>query len=295
MAAKVPEALASNRFIHWITCTALAISWASWTLPQQVLALSSTQIDSPVNAARATDTSYPPVAQTEHPVTVNSPIQATPTLTPLSAEEMGDLHMAHRRYQAALQTYAQVDPKSAATWNKIGIANQQLFINDEAKRSYERALKLDSKNSDVLNNLGSIYYALKQYSIAEHYYRKALKIHPQSALIYKNLGTDLLAEDKYKKGRECYQIALAKDPEIFERSNNLRIGDPTPAIKRGAINYNLAKSYASIGMPARAVDYLRMAIDEGYTDRKHVMADREFATLHGFTPFEQLLAEQHLQ
>jgi tetratricopeptide (TPR) repeat protein len=288
MATKLIEAAASNHVIHWITCAALAISC---TLPPQVLA----QIDPPIDAPNTPDTSNQSAVQTEHPATANSPNQATPPLTPLSTEQMGDLHMAHRRYQAALQTYDQVNPKSSATWNKIGIANQQLFINDEAKRSYEKALKLDPKNSDVLNNLGSIYYALKQYSVAEHYYRKALKIHPQSALIYKNLGTDLLAQDKYKKGRECYQIALAKDPEIFERSNILRIGDPTPAIKRGAINYNLAKSYASIGMPARAVDYLRMAIDEGYTDRKRVMADREFATLHGFTPFEQLLAEQHLQ
>jgi tetratricopeptide (TPR) repeat protein len=208
---------------------------------------------------------------------------------------MGDLHMAHRRYQAALATYAQVANKTASTWNKIGIANQQLFITDEARKSYEKALKLDPNYADALNNLGSVYYSMKQYSNAERLYRKALKINPKSALYYKNLGTDLLAANKFKKGRECYQIALAKDPEIFERSNQLRIGDPTPTIKRGAINYYLAKSYAKVGMPDRAVGYLRMAIDEGFTDRKKVMADREFAVLHGFTPFEQLLAEQRMQ
>jgi len=120
-------------------------------------------------------------------------------------------------------------------------------------------------------------------------------VKPKSALIYKNLGTDLLAENKFKKGWDCYQTALAMDPEIFERVNQLRIGEPTSAQKRGAMNYYLAKSYAHAGQPDRAVGYLRMAIDEGFTDRKKVLADKEFASLRGFTPFEMLISEQQIQ
>jgi Tfp pilus assembly protein PilF len=203
--------------------------------------------------------------------------------------------MVRKQYQAAIESYMQVSPKSASIWNKIGIANQQMFITEEAKKSYRIALKLDPKNPEVMNNLGSVYYSLKEYSYAEHLYRKALKINPKSALIYKNLGTDLLAEDKFKKGWECYQTALSMDPEIFERINQLRIGEPTPTQKRGAMNYYLAKSYARVGMPDLAVGYLRMAIDEGFTDRKKVLADKEFASLRGLSSFERLLAEQQVQ
>ncbi len=210
----------------------------------------------------------------------------------MAPEDLGNLQLARRRYQAAIQAYMQVSPKSAVVWNKIGIANQQMFMTQEAQRSYEKALKLDPKNSDVLNNLGSVYYSLKQYSTAEHYYRKALKINPNSALIYKNLGTDLMAADKFKKGWNCYQTAMAMDPEIFERSNQMRIGEPTGAQQRGAMNYYLAKSYALMGMPDRAVDYLRKAIDEGFTDRRRVLEDREFASLRGSSAFEQLISEQ---
>jgi tetratricopeptide (TPR) repeat protein len=213
----------------------------------------------------------------------------------LSPEERGDLHMARKSYQAALQDYRDVPDKTAAVWNKIGIASQQMFIMDDARKSYQMSLKLDPKNPDVINNLGTIYYSLKEYAIAEHLYRKALKIRPKSALIYKNLGTDLLAEDKFKKGWECYQSALAIDPEVFERINQLRIGEPTPTQKRGAMSYYLAKSYVRAGMTDRAVEYLRMAIDQGFTDRKKVMADKEFASLHGMAAYEQLLAEQRMQ
>jgi tetratricopeptide (TPR) repeat protein len=246
---------------------------------------------------------FAPLLRAQIAVPAQSPIirpsSTSATLSPgaesaLSAEELGDLQMVRKHFQAALQEYMQVSPKSAAVWNKIGIAQQQLFVTEEAKKSYETALKLDPKNADVLNNLGSIYYSLKEYGSAEHMYRKALKIKPKSALIYKNLGTDLLAENKFKKGWDCYQAALGIDPEVFERVGQLRIGEPTPTQKRGAMNYYLAKSYARVGMSDRAVGYLRMAIDEGFTDRKKVLADKEFASLRGQSAFEQLISEQQI-
>jgi hypothetical protein len=38
-----------------------------------------------------------------------------------------------------------------------------------------------------------------------------------------------------------------------------------------------------------------MAIDQGYTDRKKVFADTEFASLHDVQSFQQLIADQQLQ
>jgi Tfp pilus assembly protein PilF len=229
------------------------------------------------------------------PVTSLSGTALTPGEQAMSPVELGDLQMVRKHYQAALNAYLEISPKSAEVWNKVGIAYQQMFVTLEAEKSYRNALKLDPKNPDVMNNLGSVFYSLHQYGDAERMYKKALKINPKSALIYKNLGTDLLAENKFKKGWECYQTALTMDPEIFERVNQLRIGEPTPTNKRGAMNYYLAKTYARVGLPDLAVNYLRMAIDEGFTDRKRVLADKEFASLRGSSSFEQLLAEQQMR
>ena len=228
------------------------------------------------------------------PATAVVKVPSTP-LPVLSHEELGDLQMARKHYQGALQEYQQVWPKSAQVWNRIGIADQQLFLTEDARKSYVNALKIDPKNPDVMNNLGSIYYSLKQYRAAEHMYRKALKIKPDSPLIYKNLGTNFLAENKFQKGWDCYQAALSLDPEVFERASQLRIGEPTPALKRGAMNFYLAKSYAKAGMSDRAVEYLRMAIDEGFADRKKIMGDKEFASLYNLSSFQQLLTEQRMQ
>ena len=229
------------------------------------------------------------------PPHVETPDIKSITPDPLTPEETADLHMARKRFQAAIQIYSQLPAKSAQVWNKLGIANQQMFMMDEARRSYEMSLKLNPRNPDVWNNLGSLYYSLKDYGSAERHYRKALKFSPRSSLIYKNLGTALLAEDKVKKGWQCYQTALTLDPQIFERASQYRVGGPTPSQKRGAMNYFLAVSYLHVGKMDRAVDYLRMAIDQGYTDRKKAMVDKEFSSLHSFTPFLQLVSEEQRQ
>jgi tetratricopeptide (TPR) repeat protein len=220
-----------------------------------------------------------------------TPAPATPVST-LTPEEEGDALMASQRYQAAIEAYKKGDANSASLWNKMGIAYQLMFNQDAAMRCYERSLKLDPKDATVLNNLGTIYDSLKEYATAERTYRKALKVDPHSALIHKNLGTNLLGQHRYKKGWEEYQQALTIDPHIFEASVNPRIENPATVEDRGAMNYYMAKGCVRAGQNDRAIEYLRMALNEGFTNPKKIIADGEFASLRGIPAFEQLLQAQ---
>lgn len=227
---------------------------------------------------------------------VNQPVQAaaTPKLEP-SAEDRGDSLMAHQRYQAAIEAFKQGPKDNAGVWNKMGIAYQMMFNLVDASHAYQMSLKLNPKNPIVLNNLGTVYDALRQYHSAEHLYKKALKIDPKSALILKNLGTDLLSQHKYRKGWETYKAALAVDPTIFDHSARPRVENPASIQDRGAMNFYMAKGCVRAGMVDRAIEYLRAAINEGFTNPKKINADIEFAILHGIPEFERLLAEQKAQ
>ena len=209
-----------------------------------------------------------------------------------SPEQLGDALMAHQRYQAAIEAYKKAPRDSADVWNKMGIAYQMMFNLQDASRCYQASLKINPRNAHVLNNLGTIYDSLKQYGSAERMYRKALKLDPQSALIDKNLGTNLLAQHKYKKGWEVYKAALAIDPKIFEQNASPRVDNPASIQERGAMNYYMAKGCVRAGMNDRAIEYLRMALNEGFTNPKRISADSEFATLRGIPAFDQLLAAQ---
>ncbi|HEY9714578.1 MAG TPA: tetratricopeptide repeat protein [Chroococcales cyanobacterium] len=215
----------------------------------------------------------------------------TPPATPPTHEELGDTLSVHRRYQAAIEEYSKA-PMSAAVWNKMGIAYQMMFNSKDATRCYRESLKLDSRNPQVLNNLATVYDSLKDYHNAEKTYRKALKIEPNSPLILKNLGTNLLAQHKYSRGWEEYQKAMALDPQIFQDKSSPQVQNPSTVAERGAMNYYMAAGCARMGQVDCTLQYLRMALNEGFTSPKKVASDMAFANLRDNPDFKEMLAAQ---
>src|SRR5665213_509121 len=184
--------------------------------------------------------SFTLLAQTPASVALDKTATSEPKFQP-TQEQIGDSLMAHQRYQAALEAYQNAPHTTAQSWNKMGIAYQLMFQDDEASHCYRMAMKLDPKNAVVMNNMGSVYIAQKEFALAERSYRKAVKLDPGSALFHKNLGTALLAEHKYKKGWLAYQAAVAIDPEILDHTSSVRIDNPSTLQERGAMNYYMAK------------------------------------------------------
>ncbi|MGB0063557.1 MAG: tetratricopeptide repeat protein [Terracidiphilus sp.] len=217
---------------------------------------------------------------------------ATSNASP-TPEQIGDSLLAHQRYQAAIAAYTKSPRMTAGIWSKMGLAYQMMFNDGDASRCYKESLKLDPESAQVLNNLGAVYASMKLYGQADHMYRKALKLEPRSAIILKNYGTNLLAQHRYNKGWEIYQQALAIDPQIFADHDGPTVQDPSGIHERGAMNYYMAAGCAHAGFVDCALQYLRMALDEGFTTRKKVEADAEFASLRANAAFKQLLAEQH--
>jgi len=233
-------------------------------------------------------------AQPTQATSPNSPpASAAPSAAPPTPEQLGDSLVGHQRYQAAIAAYSSSPQMTADIWNKMGIAYQMLFNPKDATRCYKESLKLDPSNSQVWNNLGTIYASLKQYGQADRMYRKAIKLDPKSAVVLKNYGTNLLAEHKYNKGWEVYQQALAIDPQVFSDHTGPAVQNPSNLQERGAMNYYMAAGCARAGYTDCALQYLRLALDEGFTTRKKVQADVQFAILRDNPAFKQLLAEQH--
>ena len=97
--------------------------------------------------------------------------------------------MAYKRYRDALDFYKPGATTSAQLANKAGIAYQQLLDLDNARRYYEKAVKLNPKYAEAVNNLGTVFFAKKSYRRAIEQYKKALRLHPDSSSVLSNLGT----------------------------------------------------------------------------------------------------------
>jgi len=273
-----------RRFSHRDLPRASAAFAAVFTVSQLIFAqvvgassLPATQSEQRMNTLASLPASQSQISSAQ--------IQITP-------EQLGDTLFASQHYQEAIEAYKKAPRDSAAVWNKMGISYQLLFDTDDSMRCYLTSLKLNPGNGLVLNNLATVYVTLKDYHTAERYYRKALKADPKSAVILKNLGSELLARHKFKQGGELYAAALAIDPEIFSSSSSPRIADPTSSADRGAMNYYMAITCVRAGMTDQAIEYLRKALNDKFTNPRKIVADSEFAGLHNVPAFEQLLAAQ---
>jgi tetratricopeptide (TPR) repeat protein len=214
------------------------------------------------------------------------------TAVELPAETRGDLAMAHQRYLRAIDAYSQVPDKTAEVWNKLGMAYHHLFAMDEARRDYERALHLHPRYAEALNNLGAVYYAKKNYKKAIHFYRKAISIDPQSAPIYSNLGTAWFARGKTDEGIQAYRTAFALDPKVFATDSALLVNEGLATHDRAMQDYCLARLFAASGKNEEAIEFLRKALDEGFSDRKSILTDRTLASLRSTPQFARLMIEQ---
>lgn len=210
---------------------------------------------------------------------------------PISLQMRGDIAMARKMYREAIDYYRAIKPETAVAWNKVGIAYHHLGEMGQAKRAYSRALKLDSKYAEAVNNLGTIHYAQRSYRRAVSQYNKALKLSPLSAGMWSNLGTAWFARKNYKRAAEIYAKALSLDPEVFEhRGTAGTLLQERSVAERAKFHFYLAKTYANAGMNERALQYMRMALEEGFTERKRFVEDPEFAKMQELPEFQELLA-----
>ena len=210
---------------------------------------------------------------------------------PLSMETRGDIFMARKMYREAIDVFREDKSKNAVIANKIGIAYHQMQQLDNARKSYEQAIRFKPDYAEAINNLGTVYYARKSFGRAIRYYQRALKYTPDSASIYSNLGTAYFARKKYKQAMETYQIALKLDPNVFESHGSYGVLlEERNVEERAKFHFHMAKLYAQAGRNELALQYLRKALEEGFKDKKKIEEDADFEAMRDLPEFKELLA-----
>jgi tetratricopeptide (TPR) repeat protein len=224
------------------------------------------------------------------PVSTNS---SQPALTP---EMRCDIMVARKDYLGAVSCFKDGADKSAVMANKAGIAYHQLGKPadlDNARKYYEKAIKLNPNYAEAVNNLGTIYYARKSFRRAITQYRKALQLRPESAPFMANLGTAYFARKQYALASQEYVAALQIDPEIFERRSNQGSAVQDQNVEdRAKYHYYMAKTYAQAGVKDRALQYIRKSLEEGFKEREKFLKEPEFALLRDDPDFKELMASE---
>ena len=85
--------------------------------------------------------------------------------------------------------------------------------------------------------------------------------------------------------------ALSLDPEVFEHRNAYgTLLQERSVAEKARFHYYLAKTYAHAGNIERAIQYIRMALEEGFKERQKLMEEPEFEKLRETAEFKELMA-----
>jgi tetratricopeptide (TPR) repeat protein len=225
--------------------------------------------------------------------------RAEPPAAGASAEELekkADELRGGKDYLDAIDYYREAlvkQPASAPIHNKAGITELMLQRYNDARKDFERAIRLDREDADAYNNLGVIFYMEKREGKAIKQYEKAVALRPDSASFYSNLGAAYFSRKEFDKAMEAYSQAARIDPDIFDHASHngiaARMSSPED---RAHFDYVLAKLFAKAGDSDRSLLYLRRAMEEGYKGIDGVFKDAEFAGIRKDARFTQLMASR---
>lgn len=222
----------------------------------------------------------PPALAAQSPPAVECVSPAADT-TAQEMEKQGDTLRGQKDFLGAIDCYRAAWKKadSAALHNKAGISFFQLQRNGDARKEYERSVRMDPAFAEPHNNLGALYYYWKRYGPAVKEYQKAIRLSPDNATFHSNLGSAYFSEKDFSRAMKEFSRAAELDPGIFERQPS---GGASVKLvssgERGHLHYLMAQMYGTQNDQEHCRYYLAKANDEGYPIRD-ALHDNEFAGL----------------
>jgi tetratricopeptide (TPR) repeat protein len=152
----------------------------------------------------------------------------------------------------------------AMTYNKSG--QYQRAIED-----FNQAIRLQPDSTGAYASRGSFYSGLGQYQRAIEDFNQAIRLQPDSTGAYASRGSAYAYLSQYNKAREDFDKAIRLKPD-----------------DSGAY-YNYACMFALQKDSTQACNWLRLAIERGYKDWKHIKEDKDFDNIRNTACFIDLL------
>ncbi|HKR58370.1 MAG TPA: tetratricopeptide repeat protein [Pyrinomonadaceae bacterium] len=115
-----------------------------------------------------------------------------------------------------LSLAASIDPNLAEAHNLLGVAYHRKGLRELARKSFEKAVKLNKNNAQILNNLGYLLYDNSEYKAAFKHLKKAAQLAPTDARILNNLA---LTQSQLGKFDDAYKNFARAGGEIDGRLN----------------------------------------------------------------------------
>ena len=209
-----------------------------------------------------------------------------------TAELKGDLARIHEEFGNAVNYYRtalRAAPGDAKIENKLGLAYLQMGNRGSARKAFAQAIKFDPRSVNALNNLGAVDCLDKKYNAAIRYLKQALALDETVASAHLNMAEAWAGLGQMDRAMTEYARALELNADILSGSPDgvaVRINTPE---QRARVDFLLAKAYAKRGNIEGALEYLRRAKENHFTDLAKVYDDQVFAGLWADPRLEKIV------
>lgn len=137
---------------------------------------------------------------------------------------LGNVYLEQGNYRAAIHEYnvgIRLDPTFAQSYFAKGVAYNKMKRPQDAIKSLEKAVKVNSKYEPPLFELGKIYYDQKKYDRAKEYFNKSIALFETSADSYYYLGLSEEKTGNTAAAKKAYEQALSYIPDYDNAKKGL--------------------------------------------------------------------------
>lgn len=193
---------------------------------------------------------------------------------------LGESQIALGRYSEAMETfrhYAETAPRQSFAMGRLGYAAAKMGKLDEALEWTKKGLGITPSDPELLLEMASRFVDAKRFEDAATVLRRVISEGHARGEVHLRLGYALLKLKDYRQAElESQQaIDLAKAPSEWRT--------------RGRARYNLAKLWVESGNLDNAMRQLRMAVDEGFKDKKAFETDPDMKPLVEHPEYAKLM------
>ncbi len=213
----------------------------------------------------------------------------------------GEYEKAIKHYIAALQ----IDPNLVEAYNNLGIALMQEGKIEAAINHFQKALQLNPGFKMAENNLNRALAIWDGLGTDISRLQDLLKDNPDNVEWHFQLGNLYFRKDDPSQAMQQYKRALQLNPKFLPALNNLAL--VTAANKEyykaltvfldilnyapddAETHYNIACMYARLNRVDESIEWLKKAIDKGYTNWESIKRDGDLDNIRGSLAYKQLV------
>jgi tetratricopeptide (TPR) repeat protein len=216
----------------------------------------------------------------------------------------GETEKAIKHYIAALQ----IDPNLVEAYNNLGIALMQEGKIEAAIKQFEKAIQLNPDFIMAENNLKRALALQSELETEISRLEEMLKDNPDNVKLHFRLGNLYFRKGDTPKAMKRYKKALQLNPKFVPALNNLALVTAANQEYYKALtvfldvlnyypdhaetHYNIACMYARLKQVDKSIEWLKKAIDKGYTNWESIKKDGDLDNIRDAMAYKELIKDR---